>query len=279
MKTTTFIKSIALIAVFSFISCSKDDTTSDSGKLTSDDVSVNAKMDAISNDITEIAEDQLAQQSETRMNHLSILPDCATVTTVVNGNTWTRTISFGADCHYHNGALLQGEIIISGSTNFSQSPYVWTYNFNNFRYNGILVQGTKTLSRTVQATDLLSTPHPVVVIDLDLTITFPNGNTYDRTGTRKRELTEGYDTPLIFHDNVYLITGSWTTIGATNSHVSNITTPLRVEIACAYKLVSGVITISRNSHTAVLDYGAGTCDNNATISIDGGTPHAFTFGN
>jgi len=75
MKTTTFIKSIALIAVFSFISCSKDDTTSDSGKLTSDDVSVNAKMDAISNDITEIAEDQLAQQSETRMNNFSHFPD------------------------------------------------------------------------------------------------------------------------------------------------------------------------------------------------------------
>nr|WP_294936103.1 hypothetical protein [uncultured Flavobacterium sp.] len=281
MKTSTFFKSIALIATFAFLSC-EDDTSPDSGTLTSEDVSVNVKMDAISNDISEIAEDQLDQQSTARMNHPSILPECATVTTVVSGNTWTRTIDFGTTgCEYHNGAMLRGQIIISGSTDFNQSPYVWTYNFSNFYYNNILVQGTKTLSRTVQATNYLSTPHPVVVIDLDLTITFPNGNVYDRTGTRTRELVEGYDTPLIFLDNVYLITGSWLTAGAHSSHLSTIDSnhPFRVEIDCHYKLVSGILTIARNNHTAVLDYGTGTCDNNATISIDGGTPVPFTFGN
>lgn len=282
MKTSNFLKSVVLIMALSLTGCNKDEENNNaSSPMTTEDVSINAKIDAISNDISEIAEDQLDAQSSARMrNHHSILPDCATVTTTVSGNIWTSVVDFGTTgCQYHNGAMLRGQIIISGSTDFQQSPYVWTYNFNNFYYNNILVEGTKTLSRTIQATDALATPHPVVVIDLDLDITLPNGNTYARTGTRTRELIEGYDTPLIFLDNVYHITGNWSTTGANHSYTSTITTPLRVEIACAYKLVSGIITINRNDHTAVLNYGDGHCDNIATISIDGGTPTSFTFGN
>lgn len=281
MKTKTFIRTLLLLAVVSFVACTKDDNDN-SARLTSDDASINAKMDNISNDISLIAEDQLDQQSTTRMNHPSVLPPCATVTTVVSGNTWTRTIDFGTTgCAFTNGngAILRGVITISGSTDFTQSPYVWNYSFTNFYYNDIRVEGTRTLSRTVQATSALSTPHPVVGIVLDLQITFPNGNTYHRTGNRTRELIVGFDTPLNFQDNVYSVTGNWTTTGSSTSHTSTITTPLRIEIACQYKLVSGVIEIQRNNHRAVLNYGAGTCDNNGTISIDGGTAYPFTFGN
>lgn len=282
MRTSTFIKSIALITTFSFISCTEEVTTGDTTSgLTSDDVSVNAKMDAITGDVTLIAENQLDEQN-TGKNHISILPECATVTTVVNGNTWTSTVDFGTTgCQFTNGhgAILRGQIIVSGSTDFAQSPYVWNYSFNNFYYDNILVEGTKTLSRTIQSTTANTTPHPVVVVDLDLHLTFPNGNEYDRTGTRTWELIVGYDTPLVFADNVYLATGSWTTVGEGTSSVSTVTTPLRFEISCSYRLVAGEIRVERNGHTADLNYGTGTCDNNATISIDGGTPYAFTFGN
>ncbi|ESU23293.1 hypothetical protein FEDK69T_14490 [Flavobacterium enshiense DK69] len=286
MKTRNLFKSIVVLLALSLIGCNKEEqeeqnNSNTTGQFTTEEFNANAKMDDISNDISEIAEDQLNAQNTARAeSYQSILPNCATVTTTVEGNTWTRIIDFGTTgCTYHNGAILKGQIIISGSTDFHQSPYVWTYSFHSFYYDNILVQGTKTLSRTVQATDALATPHPVVGIDLDLDITLPNGNTYSRTGTRTRELIEGYDTPLIFHDNVYRITGNWATTGTNHSYTSTITTPLRVEIACLYKLVSGVITINRNEHTAVLNYGNGHCDNNATISIDGGTPHTFTFRN
>jgi hypothetical protein len=283
MKTTTFIKSIILIAAISFVSCTKEETTTpDSGYLTNDDATANAKMDAVTGDVTLIAEDQLTQQSSARLEAPpTILPSCASVTTVISGNTWTSTIDFGTTgCQFTNGhgAVLRGQMIVTGSTDFSQSPYVWTYSFNNFYYDNILVEGTKTLSRTVHATTANPNPHPVVVVDLDLHLTFPNGNEYDRTGTRTWELIVGYDTPLVFADNVYLATGSWTTVGQNGSHLSTITTPLRFEIACQYRLVSGVIRVERNGHTADLNYGTGTCDNNATITIDGGTPYPFTFG-
>lgn len=284
MRSSTFFKSIAFVAAITFVSCTKDDTVNDTGAgLTTEDVTVNAKMDAITGDVTLIAEDQLDHQSsEGRFNHLSILPECAIVTTTVSGNTWTSVVDFGTTgCQFSNGhgAVLRGQIIVSGSTDFAQSPYVWTYNFNNFYYDNILVEGTKTLSRTVQGTTANSSPHPVVVVDLDLHLTFLNGNEYDRTGTRTWELIVGHDTPLVYTDNIYVATGSWITVGENSSFTSTITTPLRFEIACNYRLVSGVIRIVKNNHTADVNYGTGNCDNNATISIDGGTPYAFTFGN
>jgi hypothetical protein len=46
-----------------------------------------------------------------------------------------------------------------------------------------------------------------------------------------------------------------------------------------YGIVRGTVTITKPNHTAVLDYGEGTCDNIATLSIDGGAATPFTFGN
>jgi len=59
MKTKSFLKSIALIAIFSLASCSKDNGTSSTTdtKLTSADITANNKIDKASNDIADIAED------------------------------------------------------------------------------------------------------------------------------------------------------------------------------------------------------------------------------
>ncbi|UOK42735.1 MULTISPECIES: hypothetical protein [Flavobacterium] len=286
MKTHTLLKSIVVLLAFSLIGCNKEEqeeenNSNTTGQFTTEEFNANAKMDAISNDISEIAEDQVNVQNTARAeSYQSILPDCATVTTSVEGTTWTRIVDFGTTgCAYHNGAILRGQIIISGSTNFQQSPYVWTYNFHNFHYDNILVEGTKTLSRTIEARDPYPIPHPIVVINLDLDITLPNGNTYSRVGTRTRELIEGYDTPLVFHDNVYQIWGSWVTTGSNSDYRSVITTPFIFKIDCTYKVVSGVLVSSRNNHMATLDYGNGDCDNIATISIGAGAPYTFTFGN
>lgn len=286
MKTHTLLKSIVVLLAFSLIGCNKEEqeeenNSNTTGQFTTEEFNANAKMDAISNDISEIAEDQVNVQNTARAeSYQSILPDCATVTTSVEGTTWTRIVDFGTTgCAYHNGAILRGQIIISGSTNFQQSPYVWTYNFHNFHYDNILVEGTKTLSRTIEARDPYPIPHPIVVINLDLDITLPNGNTYSRVGTRTRELIEGYDTPLVFHDNVYQVWGSWVTTGSNSDYRSVITTPFIIKIDCTYKVVSGVLVSSRNNHMATLDYGNGDCDNIATISIGAGAPYTFTFGN
>ena len=287
MKTTKLFGIIALIAVFSLTGCSKDSDSNDTG-LTSQDVQVNNKIDQASNDVSEIVEDQYLQQNpsaagKTTLPPASILPSCATITTTLTPTTWTRTITFATGgCTMPNGNVLEGTIIVSGSLNFDTPSYVINYQFVNFHHNNILIEGNRTVTRTFSSSALLATNHPIHVMDINMTVTFPNGDVYTRVGTRKRECVDGFTSPINWHDNVYLITGSVTTTktnGVVHTNTVTEASPLRIELSCQYRIVSGTLTITRPNHTAVLDYGTGDCDNNATISIDGGTPTAFTFGN
>jgi hypothetical protein len=119
-------------------------------------------------------------------------------------------------------------------------------------------------------------------MDINMTITSPTGEVYTRVGTRTRECIEGFDTNLVWFDNVYVITGSWaTTFPNGNVHANTIsaTNPIRIRMNCDYRIVRGTVNVVKNTHTAVLDYGDGTCDNIATIAIDGGAAVSYTFGN
>jgi hypothetical protein len=120
-------------------------------------------------------------------------------------------------------------------------------------------------------------------MDVDMTVTFATGGTYHRVGTRTRECVANFDNNNI-NDNVYRVYQLITTTrpnGAqhTYSIENNTASALTIDMACQYRVISGILTIAGPSHTAVIDYGSGTCDHDATIAIDGGTPVAFTFGN
>ncbi|MEO0037121.1 MAG: hypothetical protein RIQ59_332 [Bacteroidota bacterium] len=282
MKTRSFIKIAMLSAGIFFASCSKDNKNDDG--ISATDAATHAKMDQVSNDVEDVVESQYFTQNPSVSGKPSdiaaMLPSCATSTVVVTGTTWTRTVDFGTTgCAMPNGNVLKGKIIASGSTTFTNTNYVITYSFENFYHNDALIQGTRTVTRSVIGTTANTNPHPVYVMDINMSVTFPNLGTYTRVGTRTRELIEGYTTPA-FTDNIYVVTGSWTTTKPDgNAHTVTIVNPLRFDIAgCpTYKLVSGSFHITKNSHYADIDYGTGSCDNNYTVSIDGGTPVAHTF--
>jgi len=122
-----------------------------------------------------------------------------------------------------------------------------------------------------------------------MTVTNPDGRVFTRTGNRVREFSAGYDTDTI-EDNVFLITGSWTTTnpnGVAHTNTISDASPLRIIFSCnqpivgqhRYEIVSGMITVVKNNNTAVIDYGDGTCDNTGTITINGGSPITFTLRN
>lgn len=263
--------------LLTFASCNKDEE-GNSSSLTSEETKTNAKMDAAADDVSKIIDDQYNVQEHSRMAvPASILPACATVTTVVSGNTWTRTIDFGTTgCTMPNGNVLKGTIIISGSTDFNQSTHTINYSFVDFRHNGTLIEGNNTAVRTLQSTNANPNLHPVVNLTIDMTFTLINGNVYTRVGNRVREMVVGYDTPDVWLDNEFLITGSWvTTLPNGGTQNSTITTPLRVLMNCNH-IVSGVLTVTRNNVTAVLDYGNGACDNIAIVTING-IPYTITL--
>ncbi len=260
------------------LSCSKDDSNSSSSELS--EAKVSAQIDMATEDVAKIVEDQYAVQANPGAGKNDFetqdVPPCATVTVQLTATTWTRTVVFD-NCELPNGNVLDGTIIASGSLNFDTPSYTISYSFVDFHHNNVLIEGNRTVVRTLQSTATLATVHPVATMSIDLTATFPNGNVYHRVGNRVRELIEGFGTPMIWADNVFSISGSWTTTFPAGTQTSTITTPLRVRANCP-NIVSGVVEIVRNDNTAVLDYGNGECDNQATLTINGNTT-TITLGN
>lgn len=288
MKTIKFILGFAFVVTL--FSCNRDDNE-DRGTITSEEMQVNAKIDIASDDVSSIVEEQLTVEEGIAGRGIesvaSFLPTCAVVTRVPEtgvpavGDNIVKTINFGtAGCEMPNGNVLKGVIIITIPYLPDATTHVITYQFVNFYHNAIKFDGTKTFSRTMSAP---VNGHPIVTMNMDMDVTFPNGNVYSRVGTRVREIIEGMNTPAIIADNVYKITGSWTTtFPSTTVQTSTITTPLHVKMSCMSVnkplLVSGVITITRNNNLATLDYGDGTCDNLAVFTLNG-TSYQITFGN
>lgn len=276
MKIKNLVLGLAL-SMF-ILSCSKDDNSSPSSDLS--DAQVSTKIDMVTEDVAKIAEDQYALQANpgAGKNDLETqdLPECATVTVQLTATTWTRTVVFD-NCTLPNGNVLDGTIIVSGSLNFDTPSHTISYSFVDFHHNNILIEGNRTIVRSLQSTATLTAVHPVANMTIDMTVTFPNGNVYQREGNRVREMIEGFSTPIIWMDNVFSISGSWSTTFPAGTRTSTITTPLRVEANCPH-IVSGVVTTVRNDNTATLNYGYGDCDNQATLTVNGNTT-TITLGN
>lgn len=261
------------------LSCSKDESNGTSTELS--DAKVSAKIDMATEDVAKIAEDQFALQANPGAGKNSdfqtqALPPCATVDIQLTATTWTRTVTFD-NCTLPNGNVIDGTIIVSGSLNFDTPSHTISYSFVNFHHNDILIEGNRTIVRSLQSTATLAAVHPVANMTIDMTLTFPNGNVYHREGNRIREMIEGFGTPMIWADNVFSISGSWTTTFPAGTRTSTITTPLRVEADCPH-IVSGVVTTVGINNTATLDYGNGDCDNQATLTVNG-TTTTITLGN
>ncbi|MEC4003102.1 hypothetical protein OX283_000400 [Flavobacterium sp. SUN052] len=295
MKTKILFLGLAL-SLFT-ISCNKDKESND---FSADEAGVNAKIDLANDDVSDVVEAQFnatmdnstsGKSLETAATATTNLPSCATVTRVpafgtapTVGQTVTKTVDFGTTgCPMPNGNILKGQIIISFVYQPTATSHTINYQFVNFYHNAIKFDGNKTFTRTMSVATAASPSHPIVVMTMDLTATFPDGRVFNRVGTRTREIVEGYGTPAILIDNIYHVTGSWTTtFPNTTVQTSTITTPLVVKMSCINVnkplLVQGVITFVRNGNTATLDYGNGDCDNLAVFTINGNS-YTIVIGN
>lgn len=167
MKTKFLLISTCITMSF-FISCNSDEKTNDgsSAAITNEEIITNSKIDASVEDVTNIAEDQFSSQLNVNSKPggpiKSFLPACATITTVLTNNTWTKTIDFGAEgCTLNNGNTVKGKMVVSFSNDFNSSTQTINYTFEGFYHNGRKLQGSKSIVRTIKETNILVTPHPV----------------------------------------------------------------------------------------------------------------------
>ncbi len=289
MKTRIVI--LGMILSFMTIGCSKNDAK-DEALITADEVSVNAKVDAMNNDVSNIADEEFNTENgvigRSANSTNNFLPDCAMVTRVpatgfpAVGANIVKTIDFGiTGCVMPRGGVLKGKMIITIPYLPDATSHTATVTFENFYHNQRKIEGTKTFTRTMIAATANTIAHPKVVMTMNLTITLPDNRVITRNGTRTREIIAGYGDSNVTN-NVYEVTGSWTTtFPNTTSQTSTITTPIIVKLACTptnSALSKGIITFARNNNTATLDYGDGSCDNLAVFTKNG-VSTTITLGN
>lgn len=267
---------ISIIAV----SCSKDDGVASKqginpNGITKEEIATERKMDQSIDDVDYIIGEEFLMQSNAggrASNSSRTLFGCATVTSVLDDITWSVTIDFGtAGCTLPNGNVLKGKIILSFTNDFEAMTKVISYTFENFYHNEISLNGNKTLTHIKSNVN----GNPESRFEMDMTLTLEDGAVYTRTGLRVREWTAGHDTPTK-DDDIHSITGNWSTTTPNGTRTATITVPLKKLGNCHY-IVEGTVIFTRNESEAVLDYGNGECDNEATLTIDGGTPIIITL--
>jgi hypothetical protein len=192
------------------------------------------------------------------------MPDCVTITKVITGNTKKVTLDFGEGCTTRNDNTVSGKIIMDYTFAFTGQSITINYSFEDFYFNGKKIEGTVNKIR-VRVND---NGNPQATITKNIKIIWEDDSFVTVQGERIREWIKGFGN-RIWSDNVFLITGNWTiTNKAGVVRQATVTEPLRREMACRF-LVSGVIEITKDGSKLTLDYGDGTCDDLATVNING----------
>ena len=269
---------VALLLSNVFVSCETDEELILEENLSVEDVLVIGEIDAVIDDIgvdidqAYILEENigsLTSKGSSGKNGSGFFPECLTKTVVIEENMKIVTLDFGEGCEVR-GRFISGILIMTYDKDSDLHTKTIIVTYDNYRVNRKLIEGSHSIVRTRE------NDNPKSIITFDVMVTWDNGDTATRVGEKVREMIEGSDTRT-WSDNVYLITGHWTTTRKNGAVVyAKIVTPLRRELVCRF-LVSGTIDLNKNDKHGILDFGEGECDNMATLTLDDGTVIEITL--
>ena len=220
-----------------------------------------------------------------RPDTLTPAPRCFTITKTYPNNTPFPVIielDFGTTgCPGPDGRVRRGKIITEYTNKLTVHGAIATTTFDRFYVNDIHVEGTHII------TNISGSPVPPANIArkfrlkvINGKLTRPDGNFIEWDSDKTITQVEGLTTPDMPKDDAFKIEGS------ANGYVkrgnllvrwgSNITEPLLRRLTCRWIVKGRIRTVranlpnpTNNRWAAVLDFGAGNCDNQATITING----------
>ena len=184
-------------------------------------------------------------------------------------------IDFGPGCEGKDGHVRKGKIIATYTGRLIVPGKSAVVTFDGFYIDSIGVEGTETIANTTDAGNRQFT--------LDISsakLSKPNGNYTAWNNHKVITQTDGLNTPDFALDDVFTIEGN--SSGQLKkgdllaTWESNIETPLVKKFLCRW-IIQGKIksklgaTTGNSQWTAELDYGSGTCDGRATVTINGTT--------
>jgi hypothetical protein len=283
MKITHFMKSRTLMSFVSisilFSSCIKDkekDTDTNSSKNESIAESYFNELNSIS--------DQAATTGSLSGFKLSsdlgsMLATCAIITidtseNVSVANPDTFKIDFGTGCLGNDGKTRRGILIVTASGRYLETGTVVTIRPSNYFVNNNQITGF----RRVTNLGMNDLNQPSFSVEVDGSVILANNaGTITWTANRVRTWMAGSNTPFLFYDDEFGLTGTSSgtkTNGLSWSSIIN--TQLVYRHSCR-EIVSGSITITPDDKPArLVDFGTGACDGTASATISGNT-YIFTF--
>ncbi len=253
---------IALMALVAFTACKKEeaDTTDDMDELVGDQATTD---NLVSDD--DMLFDEILMGAE---NHIFPAAACLTITHDTTVTPRLITLDYGTvNCRCRDGRFRRGVVQISYTGRPSQAGSEIIISFNNYFVNDHQIAGSRSWSNTTYP----GTGNPARIRTANITVSFPRGATMTRVETDTVEFYLGSGTPTDRTDDVFLIRGSATGSRGGRTYSRVINTPLRLETSCNW-ITSGNVTISQGVRPArTIDYGNGSCDNQATVTVNGNT--------
>ncbi len=211
--------------------------------------------------------DNMADMSmEGNPEQKSAFSTCLSYNIDTSGVTNIITLDWGSsNCQGPDGVYRRGIIKIMFDDQPFQPGSVRTITLDGYAVNDFEINGYKSITFM----GMNSNQQPYANLQSDLTVMRPDSSEFIWNSSRQRTWVEGFMNFDPF-DNVVEVTGE--AEGTTASGIDfelDITKALRAEATCS-NIVSGTIDISSPAFsTRSLDYGNGSCDNVATISVNG----------
>jgi hypothetical protein len=190
---------------------------------------------------------------------------CANVSVSGTAFPVTVTVDFGTGCKSADSITRSGSITYVFSGRLSTPGTTISATFNNYVVNGHQLNGTYTIANT---TTNISSPQLTTTVT-NGNIVFPGDTSYSFSGTKTVSIASGSVTNV--SSLVFNVTGNYKISSSYgDSLAATITTPLEKKVTCKY-IDQGVVSFTYTKNTAsvsgTLDYGSGTCDDQALVTI------------
>lgn len=287
MKTNTFLLLIALS--FTFFSCEKL-STDDLMTTETEELILKSATIAENDILVESVSDEMIDEAAFFMEMEGLLKQLArvkggknlmeghkgkryhegfgpviSVDTAETGYPMTITIDYGDGVELRNGRVITGLVSIELSAQRGTDGATRTITYSNCSIDSVNINGTvvETCSGDQLTMRQISSTSAVTFVLADGTI-------IEREGNHTRNWISGLDTPEERDDDMIEITGSvYAETSNGNTWERIITEPLIRTGDCRHH-VQGVVEFSQNGNLlSSLDFGDGTCDNLAILTVDG----------
>lgn len=265
---------IVLLSPLLFTACKEDEEERQTQPVDTDtqsaedysltDAEANKTMDYVARVFEEL---RAGKTSEER----SVLPECAYTELDSTNGTYGMLIDFGTEgclCSEWDGRVRRGKLFVNFNGRYRETGSRYLVTSENY-YVG---QNEHRIFHSVRNIGPNSSNQPVFEVDIADTVFVGSGATR-LEARRQRTWIQGSDTQGDPWDDIYEVADR-TQSGASGvnrrgeSFGVKITTPLRVEIGCKEKVVSGVLEITpAKGDKRVVNYGPGYCDGLVTVII------------